>query len=41
MQKLNLKIKVKQVEWETLTPQVVLHKPNLKIKVEHVEQVDL
>jgi len=41
MQKLNLKIKVKQVEWETLTPQVIFHNPNLKIKVEHVEQVDL
>jgi hypothetical protein len=40
MQKLNLKIKVKQVECEALTPQ--LHKPDLKVKVKHVEeQVDL
>jgi hypothetical protein len=41
MQKLNLKIKVKQVEWEALAPQIVLHNPNLKIKVKWVEQVDL
>jgi hypothetical protein len=32
-----LKIKVEQVEREASTPQVVLQKSNLKIKVEHVE----
>jgi hypothetical protein len=37
-----LKIKVEQVEGEAPTPQVILQKPNLKIKVKHVEQqVDL
>jgi hypothetical protein len=37
-----LKIKVEQVGREAPTPQVVLQKPNLKIKVEHLEeQVDL
>jgi hypothetical protein len=42
LQIIELKIKVEQVEGEAPTPQVVLQKPNLKIKVAHVEeQVDL
>jgi hypothetical protein len=37
-----LKIKVEQVEGEAPTPQVIFLKPNLNIKVKHVEeQVDL
>ncbi len=42
LQKPKLKIKVEQVKGEAPTPQVVLQKLDLKIKVEHVEeQVDL
>jgi hypothetical protein len=42
LQKLELKIKVEQVEGEEPTPQIVLQNPILKIKVEHVEeQLDL
>ncbi len=37
-----LKIKLEQILRETPTPQIILQEPNLKIKVEHVEeQVDM
>ncbi len=42
MLKPKLRIKVQKVEGEAPTPQVLMQKPDLKIKVKHVEeQVDL
>jgi len=40
--KTRAKIKVEQIEGETPTPQIILQKPNLNIKIEHVEEkIDL